>query len=149
MVRVRLSFDSDDTCARDGNRSSGRPPGSRRRSNHAAAGMRSGPAGGAGAAIPGEVCGRRSDEQHRNHSANPAGELVPTESGAFLQVVTEGELAEVQELFDAVRQACSASLWSRGVEFARDNKVHGEREDADEVFFRVATRGGLISPGRN
>ena len=59
----------------------------------------------------------------------------------------DSELAEVQDLFDAVREACSAGVWSRGVEFARSGKVHGEREDAGEVFFRVATRGGLISPG--
>lgn len=59
----------------------------------------------------------------------------------------ENGAEEVQELFDAVREASSAGVWSRGVEFARGDKVHGEREDADEVFFRVATRGGMISPG--
>ena len=62
-------------------------------------------------------------------------------------VAMESELAEVQEIFDAVREVCSAGVWSRGVELARADKVHGEREDADEVFFRVSTRGGMISPG--
>jgi superfamily II DNA or RNA helicase len=52
----------------------------------------------------------------------------------------------VQPVFDAVRAACSASLWSRGVELARAGAVSGERDDGDEVVLRVSTRGGLLCP---
>ena len=56
-------------------------------------------------------------------------------------------------LFEAIRAACSATCWSRGVELARAGAVTAEREDTDatleetdEIVVRVATRGGLVSP---
>jgi superfamily II DNA or RNA helicase len=52
----------------------------------------------------------------------------------------------LQTLFDAVRGACSPAVWSRGVELARAEAVHGERDDGEEVALRVSTRGGLLSP---
>jgi superfamily II DNA or RNA helicase len=52
----------------------------------------------------------------------------------------------VQPVFEAVRAACSASLWSRGVELARAGAVSGERDDGEEVVLRVSTRGGLLCP---
>ena len=52
----------------------------------------------------------------------------------------------IQELFDAVRAACSPGTWSRGVELVRSNAVHGENDDGNEATLRVTTRGGLISP---
>ena len=36
----------------------------------------------------------------------------------------------MQALFDAVRQACSPHVWSRGVEFTRANAVLSERRTA-------------------
>ena len=53
---------------------------------------------------------------------------------------------DLEALFAAIRSACSSSVWSRGVELARGDAVHGERDDGDEVVLRVATRGGLLSP---
>jgi superfamily II DNA or RNA helicase len=53
---------------------------------------------------------------------------------------------ELEALFAAVRGACSAAVWSQGVELARAGAVRGEREDGDTVALRVATRGGLVSP---
>jgi len=52
----------------------------------------------------------------------------------------------VQTTFEAVRSACSAGTWSRGVELAREGAVSGERDDGDEVALRVSTRGGLLCP---
>jgi superfamily II DNA or RNA helicase len=53
---------------------------------------------------------------------------------------------EVQPLFTAVRRACNASTWSRGVELARAEAVSGEGAEGDEVTLRVSTRGGLLCP---
>ena len=50
-----------------------------------------------------------------------------------------------QELFDAVRRACSPAAWSRGVELQRAGAVHFDRSDDEEVVFRIAARGGMIS----
>jgi superfamily II DNA or RNA helicase len=52
----------------------------------------------------------------------------------------------LQELFDAVRAACSPASWSRGVELARAEAVHGESDDGTEIALRVSTGGGLLSP---
>ena len=51
----------------------------------------------------------------------------------------------MQELFDAVRRACPAAVWSRGVELNRAASVHFERAEDEEVVFRVSSRGGMIS----
>ena len=50
---------------------------------------------------------------------------------------------ELQELFEAVREACPAGTWSRGVELARGGAVSTESEDAGEVVLRVEGRTGL------
>lgn len=52
----------------------------------------------------------------------------------------------IQQLFEAIRAAASPAAWSRGVELARAEAVHGEQASQQEVVLRVATRGGLISP---
>src|SRR5690606_37969163 len=52
----------------------------------------------------------------------------------------------LQELLRAVREACSAATWSRGVELARSKAVIGESDVGDELTFRDSTRGGLVSP---
>ncbi len=56
-----------------------------------------------------------------------------------------GSTGGIEELFGAVREACGAAIWSRGVEVARGGIVRGESESAAEIAVRVATRGGLIS----
>ncbi|MGH0037503.1 MAG: SNF2-related protein [Myxococcota bacterium] len=48
--------------------------------------------------------------------------------------------------FAAIREACSAAVWSRGVELVRAGAVSGEHADDEEAVLRVATRGGLIAP---
>ncbi|MCC6641999.1 MAG: DEAD/DEAH box helicase [Deltaproteobacteria bacterium] len=52
----------------------------------------------------------------------------------------------MQELFEAVREACSRGVWSNGVELARASAVSGESESGDEITLRVAQRGGLVAP---
>jgi superfamily II DNA or RNA helicase len=49
-------------------------------------------------------------------------------------------------LFEAVRRACAPATWSRGVELTRADAVVGERAAAEELVFRVTTRGGMICP---
>ncbi|HZN55844.1 MAG TPA: hypothetical protein VFB67_11050, partial [Candidatus Polarisedimenticolaceae bacterium] len=48
-------------------------------------------------------------------------------------------------VFEAVRNACSPQLWSRGIELVRSDAVIGERSDDDAVAVRVATKGGMIA----
>jgi len=50
----------------------------------------------------------------------------------------------MQELFDAVREACGAALWSRGVELVRADAVTPERDDGDELAVRVTEPGELV-----
>jgi len=52
----------------------------------------------------------------------------------------------IEGLFRAVRSACTASTWSRGVELSRAKAVSGEAVDDDEIRIRISTRGGLICP---
>jgi hypothetical protein len=52
----------------------------------------------------------------------------------------------IQELFEALRSACSSGTWSRGVELVRADAVTGEADEGDEISLRVSTRGGLICP---
>ncbi len=52
----------------------------------------------------------------------------------------------IQELFEAIREECSAGVWSRGVELARSEAVDEISDEDGEVCLRVATRGGLICP---
>ena len=57
------------------------------------------------------------------------------------------QLSDVQALFDAVRSACSAQTWSRGVELARGDAVSADgAEDGDEVRVRVAAPSAAVSP---
>ena len=52
----------------------------------------------------------------------------------------------IQELFEAVRGACSSGAWSRGVDLVRSDAVCGERDDGDEVVLRVTVPGRAASP---
>ncbi len=52
---------------------------------------------------------------------------------------------DLQELFEAVREACSRSGWSKGVELARAGAVVGEQDAGDHVVLKVSTAGELIS----
>jgi len=51
----------------------------------------------------------------------------------------------VQALFEAIRAACSPTVWSRGVELVRAEAVSLEEESSEESTLRVSTRGGMIS----
>jgi len=51
----------------------------------------------------------------------------------------------VSSVFESVRKASSAQVWSRGIELVRSEAVAGERASADEVVVRVATKGGMIA----
>ena len=52
----------------------------------------------------------------------------------------------MESVFEAVRKACSATDWSRGVELVRIDAVARENADDDEIVVRVVTRGGMICP---
>jgi len=52
----------------------------------------------------------------------------------------------VEELFAAVREACSATTWSRGVELARGNAVVGQKTRGDEVTLSVRAKAGAVAP---
>ena len=52
----------------------------------------------------------------------------------------------MDELFETIRETCSANTWSRGVELARAEAVSSEREGESELVLRVSTRGGMLSP---
>jgi superfamily II DNA or RNA helicase len=55
-------------------------------------------------------------------------------------------LSALDDLQRAIRAACSAQAWSRGVELARAGAVVGEEDDGDEIALRVATRAGTVAP---
>ncbi len=52
----------------------------------------------------------------------------------------------MDELFEAVREACDRAVWSRGVELVRSGSVHAQTSSADEVVMRVELRAGRATP---
>ena len=52
----------------------------------------------------------------------------------------------MQALFEAVRQACTPQVWSRGVEFTRANAVLSDRADDEEVVFKVVAQDRAVQP---
>ena len=52
----------------------------------------------------------------------------------------------MQALFEAVRQACTPHVWSRGVEFTRANAVLSDRADDEEVVFKVVAQDRAVQP---
>jgi SNF2 domain-containing protein/helicase-like protein len=52
----------------------------------------------------------------------------------------------VDETFKAIRQACSASLWSQAVELVRASAVAGVSESEEEIVCRVRTPSRAIAP---
>jgi superfamily II DNA or RNA helicase len=52
----------------------------------------------------------------------------------------------LDETFKAIRQACSASLWSRAVELVRAAAVAGVSESEEEIVCRVRTPTRVVAP---
>jgi superfamily II DNA or RNA helicase len=52
----------------------------------------------------------------------------------------------IEDLFQAIREACSSQTWSRGVELVRAEAICGERDDGSEVVLRVSAPGSAVSP---
>src|SRR5688572_29939473 len=52
----------------------------------------------------------------------------------------------VDETFKAIRQACSASLWSQAVELVRASAVAGVSDSDEEVVCRVRTPNRVVAP---
>jgi superfamily II DNA or RNA helicase len=52
----------------------------------------------------------------------------------------------LDETFKAIRQACSASLWSQAVELVRASAVAGVSEDEEEIVCRVRTPTRVVAP---
>jgi superfamily II DNA or RNA helicase len=52
----------------------------------------------------------------------------------------------MEELFTAVRDACSDETWSRGVRISRSGAVTGESTGEDEIVLRIDTRQGMFCP---
>ncbi|HEY0840234.1 MAG TPA: SNF2-related protein, partial [Vulgatibacter sp.] len=46
----------------------------------------------------------------------------------------------MQELFEAIREACTSAIWSRGVELARAGGVQGEEESDERILCRVTSK---------
>ena len=55
-------------------------------------------------------------------------------------------LRRVRSLLAAIREACSAGTWSRGVELARSGAVVGEADEGDEIVLRVRLARAVVSP---
>jgi superfamily II DNA or RNA helicase len=51
-----------------------------------------------------------------------------------------------QLIYQAIQEACTRPVWSRGVELARAGAIHFEDRSENNLTLRVATRGGLVSP---
>jgi superfamily II DNA or RNA helicase len=49
----------------------------------------------------------------------------------------------MQALFEEIRENCSATIWSRGVELSRAGAVITESSDDEEIILKVATRQGM------
>lgn len=54
-------------------------------------------------------------------------------------------MAALNDLMQAIREACTPGTWSRGVELARAGAVTQEDDDGREITLRVAVRGGMNS----
>ena len=52
----------------------------------------------------------------------------------------------MQSIFEAVQEACSRQIWSRGVQLARADAVSIEERSDLEIALCVSTRGGLVAP---
>jgi superfamily II DNA or RNA helicase len=52
----------------------------------------------------------------------------------------------MQSIFEAIQEACSRPIWSRGVQLARRDAVSIEERGDLEISLCVSTRGGLVSP---
>jgi superfamily II DNA or RNA helicase len=52
----------------------------------------------------------------------------------------------LDETFKAIRQACSASLWSQAVELVRASAVAGVSESEEEIVCRVRTPNRVVAP---
>ena len=55
-------------------------------------------------------------------------------------------MSAVDETFKAIRQACSAGLWSQAVELVRASAVAGVSESDDEIVCRVRTPTRVVAP---
>ncbi|MBW2733506.1 MAG: DEAD/DEAH box helicase [Deltaproteobacteria bacterium] len=51
-----------------------------------------------------------------------------------------------RQLFEAIRESCSAGCWSKGVQLARGRSVVMEHQGDDEVVFKVSVAGKAVSP---
>ena len=54
--------------------------------------------------------------------------------------------ANLQRLFESIRETCTAQDWSRGVDLARGGAVAGEGEQDGEISLRVSVSGSPVSP---
>ena len=52
----------------------------------------------------------------------------------------------MQSIFEAIQEACSRQIWSRGVQLARADAVSIEEQGDLEISLFVSTRGGLVAP---
>ena len=52
----------------------------------------------------------------------------------------------MQSIFEAIQEACTRPIWSRGVQLARRDAVSVEERSHLEISLRVSTRGGLVAP---
>src|SRR5688500_12695180 len=55
-------------------------------------------------------------------------------------------MAQIDDLYNDVHEACAPGLWSRGVSIAREGAVHVDRLRDDEILLRCATKDRPAAP---
>lgn len=55
-------------------------------------------------------------------------------------------MTAIEETFKAIRQVCSANIWTQGVELVRIAAVDGVRDAEDEIVCRVRTPKRAVAP---
>lgn len=52
----------------------------------------------------------------------------------------------VIDLYEAIREECDSTVWSRAEHLAKTGTVDGKRTHNDEIEVKITTRGGMVSP---
>jgi hypothetical protein len=89
-----------------------------------------------------------SVQGHGGLPANLAGRALACARAVPAAMCRPGSqlMTAVDETFKAIRQACSAGLWSRAVELVRASAVAGVSESDEEIVCRVRTPSRVVAP---
>ena len=90
--------------------------------------------------------GRHDDEHTRAPRHIDAGGCQKSQGRPGSRRVDSPAMRATQALFQAIQEAASRSMWSRGVELVRAEAVSGESAEDEEIVLRISTRQGLKAP---